>query len=239
MKTAIVTGAGGTIGRTVITKLISEGANIVAVDVSEEALEKLKNEVSPSIETVPADVRIRDDVDSYVSAAIERFGSIDYFFNNAGIEGQVARIEDVDVENFRLVQDINVLGVLHGLSAVLPHMTRGGSIVNTGSTASLAGAQGMTSYIASKHAVLGLTRTAAIEAKERGIRVNAVCPSAVKGRLMSQIDEQRARLFGESEDQATRVYASPETVADAVWFLFSSLARGVTGQALLVETEIE
>ncbi|WP_181779300.1 SDR family NAD(P)-dependent oxidoreductase, partial [Pseudonocardia pini] len=163
-------------------------------------------------------------------------GRIDLFVNNAGIEGRVARLEDLAVEDFDRVQAVNVRGVFLGLKYVLPRVPRGGAVVNTGSLASLRGSPGVSAYVASKHAVLGLTRTAALEQAERGVRVNAVCPGPVEGRMMSSLDAGRGRS-GRAVPGAFDGgrYARVDEVVGAVCFLLSAEAGFVSGTALTVD----
>src|SRR5437762_12742419 len=127
--------------------------------------------------------------------AIDKFGRIDCFFNNAGIEGKVATIAEYEEAVFDQVINVNVKGVFLGLRYVLPEMIRQGSgaVVNTASVAGLVGTPGMPAYVASKHAVIGLTKTAAGEVARQGIRVDAVCPGPVDTRMVHDLEQQLAR----------------------------------------------
>lgn len=234
-KSAIVTGAGGTLGSLAVAKLLERGCSVLAVDNSEAALESLASSHPESgLTTFVAEVTRREDVAAYAHRAGELFTEkVDFFFNNAGIEGHVSRLRDTDPADFTRVIDVNVNGVLHGMAEVLPIMKRGGSIVNMGSTASLAGAEGMGAYVAAKHAVLGLTRTAAIEEAGQGIRVNVVCPTAVQGPMMRSIDAQRVQHLGSAPSDDAR-FITPESVIDVVLFLFSEGSRAINGQSILV-----
>lgn len=237
--TAVVTGAGGALGGEAARQLAAAGAKVLAVDYAPEPLHALVAAITADGGVaVPyvADVRDPEAVAGYARAAAELGGgAIDLFFNNAGIEGHVARIADLDVLDFRRVFDVNVVGVLQGLKEVLPLLRAGGAVVNTGSTAALAGAAGMGSYIASKHAVLGLTRTAALEAAERGARVNAICPGPIEGRMIASLDQQRRELLGDSfAPSEDRTFATPASVAGVVLFLLSDAAALINGQAVLV-----
>lgn len=226
----MVTGAAGEIGTAVVARLASEGATVLAVDLTAV-------EAAPAVHPHVADVTDPAAVARYAEAAAELGGGrIDLFANNAGIEGRVARLEDLAVEDFDRVQAVNVRGVFLGLKYVLPHMPPGSAVVNTASVAALRGAPGVGAYIASKHAVLGLTRTAALEQVDRGVRVCAVCPGPVEGRMIAALDAGRGRTGGTTPGAFDGGrYATVDEVAGAVCFLLSADAGFVTGAALPVD----
>jgi NAD(P)-dependent dehydrogenase (short-subunit alcohol dehydrogenase family) len=179
-----------------------------------------------------------DEVAGYVGETLGLAGRIDIFFNNAGIEGPQALIGDYPATEFMRVLEVNVLGVFLGLKHVLPVMTAQGAgvIVNTGSIASTIGAARMSGYIASKHAVLGLTRSAALEAAPFGVRVNMVAPGFIESRMLSDI---AGRLGADADALAERVpdgrLGKPEEVARAVAFLASDESRYMNGTSLLLD----
>ena len=194
-RVAVVTGAAGVIGTATMRLLAERGARIVAVDRKAADLQGAIKDLPASAQAlaVPADVTSEDEVADYVRAAVDRFGTIDVFYNNAGIEGDIAPITKYSLETFRKVIDVNVVGVFLGLKHVLPVMLKQnkGSIINTASIAGLIGSPHIAVYSASKHAVIGLTKSAARECTATGVRVNCVCPGLIDSRMLSAIIEGR------------------------------------------------
>jgi NAD(P)-dependent dehydrogenase (short-subunit alcohol dehydrogenase family) len=244
-RVAVVTGAAGFIGRATAKLLAARGARIVAVDRRQQDLEAAVQDLPASAEAlpIPADVTSEDEVKSYVRASLDRFGKIDVFYNNAGIEGDVRKITDYPLESFRRVLDVNVVGVFLGMKHVLPAMlARGkGSIINTASIAGLIGSPDVAVYSASKHAVIGLTRSAAIECSGTGVRINCVCPGLIESRMLSAIVEGRnpgnAPIPNEklAERIPARRLGDPAVVASIVAFLASDEASYVSGSAYTVD----
>ena len=190
-----------------------------------------------------ADVTREDEVADYVRAAVDRFGSIDVFYNNAGIEGDIAPITRYPLEMFRKVLDVNVVGVFLGMKHVLPVMLKqnSGSIINTSSIAGLIASAGLAVYSASKHAVIGLTKSAAQECSTTGVRVNCVCPGPIDSRMMGTISEGlspgKASLVHERiiERTPARRFGLASEVASVVAFLASDEASYVSGSAYTVD----
>ena len=165
-------------------------------------------------------------------------GRVDLFANNAGVEGPVAPVTDYPDAAFDHVIAVNVRGVFLGLKHVLPRMERGGAVVNTASTAGLIGAAGLVAYIASKHAVIGITRTVALECAERGIRVNAVCPGPVEGRMMTSLEDGMGGAEAHEAFLASlplRRFAALDEVASMVAFLLSDEAGFSTGGRFVLD----
>jgi NAD(P)-dependent dehydrogenase (short-subunit alcohol dehydrogenase family) len=245
-KAAIVTGAAGGIGRAAAAALAREGAALTLVDRDQEELEKTARELAgpeqPLVQV--ADVSRAADVEGYVAATIERFGRLDVLFNNAGIGGEVNPIIEADERLFENVLAINVRGVWLNLKYGLRAMTaagNGGSVVNTSSGLGIRGLHNHGAYVASKHAVIGLTRVAALEAAAGGIRVNAVCPGPTDTQMIRALEEQAApndpasvHAFLESRIPLGR-YGRPEEIADVVVFLASDEASFVTGSVLVAD----
>lgn len=239
-KIALITGAAGVIGRTTAALLAQRGVRIVAVDHPSADWAPLKAVLPEPDECtlLSADVTRENDVRAYVAAALDVAGRIDVFFNNAGIEGPQAPIADYPVEDFRRVLEVNVVGVFLGLQAVLPVMIAqgSGSIINTSSIAGMIGATNMAGYIASKHAVLGLTRVAALEGARAGVRVNSVHPGFIDSRMLSDIVTRLGGTVGAlAESVPAGRLGTPEEVAKAVAFLASDEASYMNGSALVLD----
>ena len=187
-RVALVTGAGGEIGAATVRLMLERGARIVAVDCDPLSLRRLQDQLGAGERLVclGADVSDENSVRDYVARSCVAFGRIDIFFNNAGIEGPVRPIAEYPLVDFQHVLNVNVTGVFLGLKHVIPAMvvSGGGAIVNSSSVAGLTGTPGICAYNASKHAVIGLTRSAAAEWAGKGIRINSVNPGPIASRMM-------------------------------------------------------
>jgi NAD(P)-dependent dehydrogenase (short-subunit alcohol dehydrogenase family) len=244
-KVAVVTGAAGVIGAATIRLLAERGARIVAVDRREADLRHAVADLPASAQAIaiPADVTEEDEVAGYVRAAVDTFGSIDVFYNNAGVEGEVKPITDYSLEAFRRVIDVNIVGVFLGLKHVLRVMLKQdkGSVINTASIAGLIGSPQLAVYSASKHAVIGLTKSAAWECTGTGVRVNCVCPGLIDSRMLSAILQGRQGCNAPvpTEKIVERVPARrlglASEVASVVAFLASDEASYVSGSAYTVD----
>ena len=244
-RVAVVTGAAGVIGTAAIKLLAERGARIVAVDRDEKQLRAAIKDLPAQAEAhaVAADVTQEDEVADYVRAAVDKFGAIDVFYNNAGIEGDIVPIVRYSLETFRRVLDVNVVGVFLGLKHVLPVMLKQdrGSIINTASIAGLIGSAEIAVYSASKHAVIGLTKSAAIDCTGTAVRVNCVCPGLIDSRMLSAIIEGRnpGNAPVPSERIVERIPARrlglASEVASIVAFLASDEASYVSGSAYTVD----
>jgi NAD(P)-dependent dehydrogenase (short-subunit alcohol dehydrogenase family) len=242
---AVVTGAAGVIGSATMNLLAERGARIVAVDRRREDIEAEIKELPASAEAlaVAADVRDEDEVAGYVRAAVDRFGTIDIFYNNAGVEGEIKPITQYPLETFRRVLDVNVVGVFLGMKHVLPVMLKQnkGSIINTASIAGLVGSPQIAVYSASKHAVVGLTKSVAWECTGTGVRVNCVCPGLIDSRMLSAIlDGRKSGNAPTPHDKIVeripaRRLGQAHEVASIVAFLASDEASYVSGSAYTVD----
>ena len=245
-KVALITGAGNGIGRAAALAFARSGAKVVVVDrdtAGGEATAGIIRQQGGEALVVTADVTKSADVQSYVKAALDAYGKIDCFFNNAGIEGTVTHTADYDEAMFDQVIAVNVKGVFLGLRHVLPVMLRqkSGAVVNTASVAGLVASPGMPAYVASKHAVIGLTKTAAGEVARSGVRVNAVCPGPVDTRMIhsleQQLDPNDPASVGRRYQAAmpSGRYTTPDEIANMVLFLCSDLASNTTGGQYVVD----
>lgn len=245
-KVIAITGAAGGIGRATAERFASEGASVVLVDLPDTALEESVAAVQRAggeALVVTADVTRAADHDRYVAEATARFGGLDYFFNNAGIEGFIGPMLDYPEEMFDRVIAVNLKGVFLGMRAVVPAMQArgGGAIVNVSSVAGLGGSPTLFAYNASKHAVIGMTKSAALAFAGDGIRVNAVCPAPIDTRMMQSLDRaadpdhpETARESRESAMPMGR-YGEPSEVAALVAFLCSEDASFINGGIYTVD----
>ncbi len=245
-KVALVTGGGNGIGRATSIGFARNGAKIVVIDRDQAAGEStagiIRQQGGEAI-FVAADVTRSADVQTYVKAALDAFGSIDCFHNNAGIEGKVAPTAEYDEGIFDAVMGVNVKGVFLGMRHVLPVMLRqnSGAIVNTASVAGLMGSPGMSAYVASKHAVIGLTKVAAGEVARAGVRVNAVCPGPIDTRMIhslhSMVNPDDPASVGERYQAGIPIgrYGTADEIANVVMFLCSDLASNITGAQYVVD----
>ena len=249
-KVALITGAAGGIGQAAARLFADEGARLTLVDLDEAALRDIVQSIGADrAGYVVADVTQPGQTQGYVNAAVERWGGIDAFLANAGIEGAVAPIPDYPIEMFDRVMAVNVRGVWLGLKYVIPVMRErgGGSIVITSSTAGVGGSLDLSAYTTSKHAVIGMMRTAAMEGAAMSIRVNTVNPAPIETRMMRSIEEMRVATLDDGDvtteqlkrATASRIplqrYGDPEEVARLMLFLASDDSSFCTGGVYMVD----
>jgi NAD(P)-dependent dehydrogenase (short-subunit alcohol dehydrogenase family) len=243
-KTAIVTGAAGGIGAALVKRLAARGLNLTLVDIDVDALGPVAADAGLNDDNsllLAADVSKPEDVANYVDRTVEKFGRIDYFANNAGIECPFGAIEDQAIEDLDKVYAVNVRGVFLGLQHVLPVMKQqgSGSIMNTSSLAGIMGAPMMAPYVMTKHAVIGITRSAAAEAASSGVRVNAVLPGTINTMMMRRIEDSSGTPdeFKKMNDEATPLgrYGEADEVAAVMNFLLSEDSAFVTASLYTVD----
>ncbi|MBK9734478.1 MAG: SDR family oxidoreductase [Saprospiraceae bacterium] len=241
-KTAIITGGSGSIGKITAKLFLEAGASVMLVDLSEGTLKKAVEELnSEHVKYCVADVTKAADVEHYIHETVKLFGKIDVFFNNAGIEGVVKPIIEYPEEVFDKVISVNVKGIWLGNKYVLPQMKDGGSIIMTSSVAGILGFAGLSAYVTSKHAVVGIMRSTAIEAAPRKIRVNTVHPSPVNNRMMRSIEEGASSGHGEEVKKQFEAsiplgrYAEPIEIAKLVLFLASDDSQFITGTTQVID----
>ncbi|MCL2466752.1 MAG: glucose 1-dehydrogenase [Micrococcales bacterium] len=246
-KVALITGGAGGIGAAAAQAFIDQGAKVALVDISAEALASVAAQIGAGdrLITISADVSKEDDVKNYVNATVAAFGTIDVFFNNAGIEGKVAPLVDQDIADFDRVMAINVRGCYLGLKYVLPIMyaKKAGSVINTSSVGGLTAGPGLgvTPYVTSKFAITGLTRLAANESAGHKVRINSVHPSPVNTQMMRRLEEGFAPGHATEAEQGIASgiplgrYAEAAEIANAVLFLASDASSFVSGDQLRVD----
>jgi len=236
-KVAFVTGAASGIGRATAIMLASAGAKIMLVDIDSVGLEETAHLIvgHGCCAVARADLRVADDVSRAVSATISSFGQLDLAHNNAGIFGPSAPITEYPAQAFEDVFRSNVLSVFLCMQAQIPHMVErgGGVIVNTASAAGLRATTNVSGYTTSKHALIGLTRVAALEYARLGVRVNALCPGFVRTPMTDVMDDDSKAAI-EAAQPVGRV-AEPHEIAEAVLWLFSDRASFVAGANLVVD----
>ncbi|WP_176085006.1 SDR family oxidoreductase [Martelella sp. HB161492] len=241
-KVAIITGGSGGIGLATAKRFVEEGAQVLLVDLEKAALEQAVADIGPQASFLVADVTDPAQSEAYVAAAVEVYGRLDILVANAGIEGVVQPLTDYPIAMFDKVLAVNVRGIFLGLKYAFPELKKTkGNVVIMSSVAGLGGTPDVSAYVTSKHALVGLMRTAALEGARDGIRVNSIHPSPVETRMMRSLEEGFAPGAGGEAKKgfATAIplqrYAEPDEIADAVVYLASDKARFVTGVRLPVD----
>lgn len=247
-KVIIITGAGMGLGYAAAKELASKGANLVLVDYNEKGLADTKTEIAkefPDVKviTVVADVSNEEAVKNYVDEAVKAFGRIDGLYNNAGIEGKQASITDYDVNVFKKVIDINLMGVYYGMRYVIPVMQKQkfGRIVNVASVGGIRGVLNQMPYVASKHAVSGMTKNAALEYGRDGILTNAIAPGAILTPMVAEAfkqvnpDNPKVAETEYAQRNPTKRLGQPHEVAILVAFLLSKDNGYVSGQTIAID----
>jgi len=241
-KIALVTGAASGIGAAAAEIFAEKGAKVVVSDIAEAGglatVERIRNAGGDAI-FQRCNVAKVDEVIALVKKAVDTYGRLDCAFNNAGVEGEAATTPNCSIENFDLNIDVNLKGVFLCMKYQINQFLAqggGGAIVNTASVAGLVAAKGVPAYVAAKHGVVGLTKTAAIEFAKKGIRVNAVCPGGIRTQMLERsikdkpwVEKSLLRL------QPIGRLGEPAEVGRVVAFLCSDEASFVTGHAMPVD----
>jgi NAD(P)-dependent dehydrogenase (short-subunit alcohol dehydrogenase family) len=240
-KVALMTGGGSGIGRATALLFAREGAKVLVADYNAEGGERTVKTIRDAGGMAifhTTDVSNPQDVDGLMHKVVETYGRLDCAFNNAGIEGQMGNTPECSLENWNRVIAINLTGVFLCIKYEIPLMLKhgGGSIVNTASAAGLVGLAGGPAYVAAKHGVAGLTKTAALEFAQKGIRVNAVCPGFIRTPMVERVLDKGT--FSEEQIFAAEPMhrmGKPEEIAEAVLWLCSDASSFVTGLPMPVD----
>jgi NAD(P)-dependent dehydrogenase (short-subunit alcohol dehydrogenase family) len=244
----IITGAAMGLGLAAAKELAARGANLTLVDYNEKSLLEAKDEISKQfpgnkIITVIADVSNEEAVKNYVGETVKAFGRIDGLYNNAGIEGRQASIAEYDVAIFKKVIDINLMGVYYAMRYVIPVMQKQkyGRIVNVASVGGIRGVLNQVPYVATKHAVSGMTKNAALEYARDGITTNAIAPGAILTPMVAEAFRQvnpqdpKAAETEYAKANPTKRLGLPAEVAKVVAFLLSEDCSYVNGQIIAID----
>lgn len=247
-KVVIITGAAMGLGLAAAIELASKGVDLTLVDYNEKSLAEAKAEINKQfptvkIHTVVADVSNEEAVKNYVNETVSIFGRIDGLYNNAGIEGKQAGMTEYDVDIFKKVIDINLMGVYYGMRYVIPVMQKQkyGRIVNVASVGGIRGVLNQIPYVASKHAVSGMTKNAALEYGRDGINTNAIAPGAILTPMVAEAFKQvnpkdpKAAEAEYAQHNPTKRLGLPHEVAKVVAFLLSEDASYLNGQTIAID----
>jgi NAD(P)-dependent dehydrogenase (short-subunit alcohol dehydrogenase family) len=241
-KVCIVTGGAGSIGVASARLLLAEGANVALVDLSEAKLAQAKQDLDfERVIAIKADVTRADEVRGYIDRTAERWGRIDVFFSNAGNDGPIVPTTEYPEDIFDSIIATHVRGCFLGCKYVIPRMTDGGSIVITSSITGVKGVAGNCSYVAAKHALMGLMRCLAKEVAHRNIRVNTVNPGPIDNEFMRIAERSMGAMLGRDAGEffdemiPLRRHGRPEEVARAVLYLASDQSAYTSGSALMVD----
>lgn len=237
-KVVFITGAAGGIGRAAALAFAAEGARVAILDRSADALEEVKTSVKNAgaeVMAIACDVSSPEQVQAAVRQIVDRFGRLDVAFNNAGVENKAAPVHEIDLAEWDRILDINLRGTFVCMKHELAQMVKqgGGVVVNTSSGAGIRGVAGGAAYAASKHAIIGLTRSAALDYAKQNIRVNAVLPGNIETPMMDRFtggDIQKA-----IDLEPVGRLGKPEEIAESVLWMASDLGGFVTGAATVID----
>lgn len=244
-KSIVVTGAGNGMGKEITLRYLKEGANVVAVDLRSDSLNVLKEEVQKeafegTLEIYTGDISKQDQAEGMIDYAIEKFGKLDILVNNAGVGGRYEPIGELENDLWEKIISVNLTGTMYAMRKavnVFLQQESAGNIVNIASMAGLKGCRASSAYTASKHGVIGLTEHTAYMYLHKGIRVNAVCPGAIKTDMSANHEKESAFGFERVKAGMDPIvpYGTPKNIADAVLFVTSDEASFITGASLVVD----
>ena len=237
-KVALVTGAASGIGRAAALAFAAEGARVAVLDRSEDALRGTADalvKAGGEVLAIACDVSRPQEVEAALARVVERFGRLDCAFNNAGVENKAAPLHEIEIEEWDRILDINLRGTFLCMKHEIAQMLRqgGGVVVNTASGAGVRGVAGGASYAASKHAMIGMTKSAALDYARRNIRVNCVLPGNVATPMMDRFTDGDIQKAIDLEPVGR--LGQPEEIAEAVLWMCSDLGAFVTGAAIAVD----
>ncbi len=237
-KVAFVTGAASGIGRAAAIAFASEGARVAILDRTADALRETETavkDVGGEVLSIACDVASSEQVEAAVAQVVERFGRLDIAFNNAGVENKAAPLHEIKLEEWDRILDINLRGTFLCMKHEIAQMVRqgGGAVVNTSSGAGICGVAGGASYAASKHAIIGMTKSAALDYAKQNIRVNAVLPGNIETPMMDRFTDGDVQKAIDLEPVGR--LGRPEEIAEAVLCMTSDLGGFVTGSAVVVD----
>ncbi|MBB6452573.1 NAD(P)-dependent dehydrogenase (short-subunit alcohol dehydrogenase family) [Salirhabdus euzebyi] len=247
-KVVLITGGGSGLGRAAALQVAKEGAKLVLVDLNKDGLEESKQEVlavapEAAVELVEANVAEEKEVEKFVQFTVEKFGKIDGFFNNAGVEGKQNETENYGIDEFNRVVNINLNGVFYGMKYVLKVMKEqgSGSIVNTASVGGIRGVGNQSGYAASKHGVVGLTRNSGVEYGQYGVSIKAIAPGAI---MTPMVEGSLRQIGGENWEEVGKEFVSvnpmkrfgkPEEIGYLVAFLLSDQADFINAAVVPID----
>ncbi len=245
----IVTAGGQGIGRAVAEAFLADGAQVHICDIDPNRLAACRSDM-PAIGTSVCDVAQPEQVDAFIDAAVAQMGGVDVLVNNAGISGPAGAVETIEPADWRRTMAVNINGQFFCARRVIPHLKaqRSGSIVNIATTAALFGYPNRSPYASSKWAVIGFTKTLAMELGEFGIRANAICPGSINNPRMDHViaiesaatNRPQAEIRRSYERQVSmQTFINPEEIANMVLFICSPLGAKISGQVLSVDGHTE
>ncbi len=245
----IVTAGAQGIGKAIAKAFLDSGAQVHICDISAERLAACQSDL-PAVQTHVTDVSKPKQVATFMKAAIEAMGGIDVLVNNAGISGPAGAVEEIDIDGWQQTMAVNINGQFYCTQHVIPHMKaqRSGSIINISTTAGLYGYPNRSPYCASKWAVIGFTKTLAMELGAFNVRANCICPGSINNARMDHVIRIESDATGRSEDEirekyydqvSMRTFIEPEEIANMAVFLSSPLAPNVSGQVISVDGNTE